>query len=140
MTVADDEANRRHLAALTGGPDSRWHEHIRRGTQVLGVQWDKLPLKFRQEWWRVTDYDRHPRHLRHESRLLAAEYTKLEAEKCKVAADTAAAREVSRQAETRWPCEQCLLTPPCRVRCLRSMRTTDRPEPETHAGAFAKLT
>jgi hypothetical protein len=26
------------------------------------------------------------------------------------------------------------------VRCLRSMRTTDRPEPETHAGAFAKLT
>jgi hypothetical protein len=132
MTAADDEANRRHLAALIGGPDTRWRDHIQKGTQVLGVQWNKLPVEFRRKWWKATDYDgRHPRHLRGESKLLAAEYAELEAEKHKIAADTAAAREVSRQAEARRPCEQCLLTPLCRIRCLRSMGAADRPEPET---------
>ena len=49
-----------------------------------------------------------------------------------IAVDTAAAREVLRQAEAaRRPCEQCLRQPPCRVRCLRSLGVAERPEPET---------
>jgi hypothetical protein len=51
-----DEANRLHTEALIGG-DTRWRAHLK---LVLGVRWDRLPLKFRQGWWRATDYGQHP--------------------------------------------------------------------------------
>jgi hypothetical protein len=41
----DAEANRRHLAALGGGGDTRWRERMK-GTTVLGIAWDKLPPNF----------------------------------------------------------------------------------------------
>ena len=34
MTAADDEANRRHLAALIGSPDTRWREHLEQEKQL----------------------------------------------------------------------------------------------------------
>jgi hypothetical protein len=32
----------------------------RRVPEILGVLWFKLPEKFRQRWWRETDYGRRP--------------------------------------------------------------------------------
>jgi hypothetical protein len=135
MTDADHEANRRHLAALIGSPDTRWHEHIEQGTQVLGVQWDKLPLAFRQKWWKATGYGEHFRHLPHEARLLADEQAKLEADKREIAADTARTHEFLLASWRQQPplhsgrvdhlgrrCEQCLRpASPCKERCLQSM-------------------
>jgi hypothetical protein len=40
MTAADDEANRRHLAALIGSPDTRWREHLEREKQLV---WSDVP-------------------------------------------------------------------------------------------------
>lgn len=114
------EANCRHLAGLGDGR-GRWQEHIERGAQVLGVRWDKLPLAFRRKWWKATDYGRRPdKHLPAEAKVLAADLAALKADKREAVADTAAARELLRQAEAQWPCEQCLRpASPCQVRCLR---------------------
>lgn len=92
----DAEANRRHLEALVGGR-THWREHIEQGTKVLDVSWDKLPLKFRQEWWKATDYGRHPpapEFTARMSELLAIEQAKLENLKREIAADTARAKEL----------------------------------------------
>jgi hypothetical protein len=99
MTAVDDEANRRHLAALTGGPDTRWREHIERDPKVLGVQWDKLPPSFRQKWWKASDCGQHPPPPEFMARipeLLAVEQAKLDADKREAVAATARAHEVLR--------------------------------------------
>jgi hypothetical protein len=63
--LGDKDANHYHLEALVGGR-TRWHEHIEQDTKVLGIQWDKLPLGFRQQWWEATgfhpgtEFKRHP--------------------------------------------------------------------------------
>jgi hypothetical protein len=144
MTAADDEANRRHLNALVGGLGTRWREDIeRQNVKVLGIPWFELPLfherdrrhlSIRRLWWRETDYNRKPpseEFLAQLPQLLAAAKLELEADKREIAAELAAGRELLRQAR-RPPCEDCLRPESrCRVRCLRSMGVTDRPEPET---------
>jgi hypothetical protein len=123
MTEADDEANRRHLAALGVGR-GRWQEHMSQSAEVLGLPWDRLPLDFRQRWWRATDYNQHP--LSQGSAalmpaLLAAAQAKLEAAKRKAEDDTIRARTVLHQAEARRPCGQCYPPTLCKVRCLQAI-------------------
>jgi hypothetical protein len=132
----DAEANRRHLEALVGG-HTRWREHIDLGGKILDIQWDKLPLKFRQQWWEATDYGRHSPSSEFPARmpkLLAVEQAKLENDKREIAADTARAREFLTECWRRQPpllgcvdhlgrsCAECLRPwSPCKVRCLRSI-------------------
>jgi hypothetical protein len=95
------EANRRHLAALVGGR-GRWQEHVEQSPKVLGVQWDKLPPGFRQQWWEATDYGRHepsPELAARMPELLAAARLEAENDKRELAADTDRAVEVLRH---RW--------------------------------------
>jgi hypothetical protein len=95
MTAADDEANRRHLAALIGSRDTRWQEHIEQGLKVLDTQWDKLPRSFIRRWWKATDYGQRPPSLGSAAQLpelLTAAQAKLEHTKREIAADTAHAR------------------------------------------------
>jgi hypothetical protein len=91
---------------------------------VHGLRWSDMPVPVRRQWWRETDYSREPpsqEFLRQLPELMAAAKLELEADKREIAADTAAARELLRQA--RQPrCEDCLRPPPgCGERCLRSM-------------------
>jgi hypothetical protein len=149
MSAADDEASRRHLAALIGGPGTRWREDIeRQNVRVLGVPWFELPLfherdrrhlSIRHLRWRETDYNRKPpseEFLAQLPQLLAAAKLELEADKREIAADTAAARELLRQARQP-PCEQCLRPEsPCKLRCLRSLlRQADKLERPRDQGA-----
>jgi hypothetical protein len=136
VTEADHEANRYHLEALVGGR-TRWREHVEQ-TKILDVQWDKLPLSFRQKWWQATDYGQHPPSPEFAARmpeLLAIDQTKLENDKREIAADTARAHEFLIACWRLQPplhdgrvdhlgrrCEQCLRpASPCKVRCLRLM-------------------
>jgi hypothetical protein len=135
--IDDAEATRRHLEGLIGGR-TRWREHIEQGAKVLGISWDKLPLKVRQEWWKATDYGRHPlapEFMAQLPELLATEQAKLETAKQEIAADTARAREFLTESWRRQPplwggrvdhlgrsCAECLRPAPfCQERCLRSM-------------------
>jgi hypothetical protein len=137
MSERDDaEANRRHLEALVGGR-TRWREHIEQGTKVLGVQWDKLPLTFRQKWWKATDYGGHPPSPEFAAlmpELLAVDQAKLENDKREIAADTACARELLIACWRKQPplpgrvdhlgrgCAECLRqASPCQERCLRAL-------------------
>jgi hypothetical protein len=141
LTVATSDANRFHIEALVGGR-TRWHEHIE---LVLGVSWDKLPLRFRREWWEATDYGGYPPES--ESRmaeLLAAEQTGLENTQREILADTARAREFLLACWRQQPplpgrvdhlgrgCAECLRpASPCRERCLRSMLSRPALDPSS---------
>jgi hypothetical protein len=59
MTEPDDDldVSYRHLEALCGGNIS-WRLYLK-GTKVLGVEWDALPVQFRVAWWEATDYGLH---------------------------------------------------------------------------------
>jgi hypothetical protein len=98
-----------------------------------GMRWFDLPLfhernrrqlSIRHLWWREADGNRcppSPEFIARLPQLLAAAKLELENDKREIAADTAKAIKFLRQAR-RPLCEQCLrLTPPCRVRCLRSV-------------------
>jgi hypothetical protein len=128
MTAADDEANRRFFEALIGGPHTRWHEAIKqRNVRILGIPWFQLPLFIRQVWWEKTDYHNKlpsPEFTARMPELLAAAQARLEADRREIADDAAAGLALLRQARQP-PCEQCLLTPPCRVRCLRSLGVSE---------------
>ena len=98
----------------------------KRMMDVLGSPWRELPLGVRQAWWAETDYSRtppSPEFMARLPQLMVAEQAKEDARKRRIAADTARGREMLSQARTP-PCEQCLRSPPCAVRCLRSMFTT----------------
>jgi hypothetical protein len=124
MTERDDEANRRHPAALVGGPGTRWREHCEQDVEVRGVRWDKLPLKFRRSWWKATDYNQHPPSPGWTAlapALLAAAQAKLEAATRKAKTDTIRARAALHRAEVQLPCGQCRPLTSCRVRCLAAI-------------------
>jgi hypothetical protein len=102
--------------------------------KILGVPWFDLPIEVRRMYWRETDYNRRPPSPEFMARLpelLAVEQAKVEDDKRELAAELAAGLKLLRQAREP-PCEQCLRPhAPCRVRCLRSIGVTDRPESET---------
>ena len=121
--MTDDEANRYHIEALVGGR-TRWRERIEQ-VKILGVRWDKLPLKFRQAWWKTTDYGEHSPSPEFAPDLLSVEQAQLENDKREIVADTVRASEFLRQIR-KPPCEQCLRpASPCRERCLRSFLTSE---------------
>jgi hypothetical protein len=108
-----------------------WHPRIdEKGKLVADLvihglrgRWFYTPLSFRQQWWRETDYKRKPpseEYLRQMPELLAAVKREVENDKREIAADTAKAIELLRQARQP-PCEECLRSLSCKARCLRSM-------------------
>jgi hypothetical protein len=42
--------------------DMLWRDQPppRKEPDILGVRWRELPIKFRQRWWKETDYGRRP--------------------------------------------------------------------------------
>jgi hypothetical protein len=93
-------------------------------TEILGVPWQKVPLKVRQLWWRETDYSRRPPSPEFIALLpeaLAEAQAELENERREITADISRAREFLRQVRQP-PCELCLRpASPCRLRCLRAV-------------------
>jgi len=91
--------------------------------EILRIPWRKLPLLFRQRWWQATDYGRElpaPEFIATMPELLTTAQLFEDDRQARFAAELAAGREVLRQAHQP-PCEQCLRSPPCQQRCLRSM-------------------
>jgi hypothetical protein len=121
--MTEPDANYWHLQGLIGG-DTRWRRHIEQ-SEVLGVRWDKLPKRFKQRWWKATEWGQHPpspEDLARLPELLAVDQAELENDKREIATDTAWGVERSRQAQARRPCELCLRpASPCQERCLRLM-------------------
>jgi hypothetical protein len=92
--VTEPNANYWHLQGLIGG-DTRWKRHIEQ-SEALGVRWDKLPKRFKQRWWKATEWEQHqpsPEDLARLPELLTVDQAELENDKREIAADTARALE-----------------------------------------------
>lgn len=80
--------------------DTLWHDQPppRKEPELLGVPWRKLPKKFRQRWWKETDYGRlppSPEFMARLPQLIAAAKLEDENDKREIAADVARAREIT---------------------------------------------
>jgi hypothetical protein len=129
------------MAASSGDPmhiGMLWHPNQayaeRREPDILGIPWCDLPLEVRRAWWQATSYGQHepsPEFMASLPALRASAESKPRETKHEIASDIAAAQKLLERAPLP-PCEQCLRPhSPCRLRCLRSMGVTGRPEPET---------